>query len=179
MAHRIALLVAATILSGAESAFACFMQQGSPSSWVSDADMIVRARVWRCPVRHSALCRVGGSVDTLGGGGGAQRRGSTHLRCQRNPCESPDMNNLPVPYDMVRPAAAKVDVSPTAIYETASTLLFLKKVNGKLTPTGPRLGRRMSRPAARTTRGWRGYANNSSPLLRPRRVIGWRRNAAD
>ena len=45
MTHRIALLVAATILSDAQSAFACFAGPRSPGSLVSDADVIVGAHV--------------------------------------------------------------------------------------------------------------------------------------
>ena len=141
MAHRIALLVAATILSGAESAFACFMQQGSPSSWVSDADMIVRARVWSVPGAPAppspawaeTSIRLG-VVEVLKG------EAQFTLDVSGTLANHPDMNNLPVPYGMVRPRGREDGCFAHSYLRDGEDLLFLKKVNGKLTPYWASLG---------------------------------------
>ena len=92
MAHRIALLVVAIIVSGVQSAFACWGPQGHPRSWVSgDADVIVRARVWRLtdsPAATSAV-RTGETLVRLGVVEGTQGRSSIHCQRHRNAQREP------------------------------------------------------------------------------------------
>lgn len=141
MAHRIALLVAATILSGAESAFACFMQQGSPSSWVSDADIIVRARVWR--LNEAPAAPSPPWVETSIRLGVAEvLKGEVQFTVDVSGtlANHSDMNNLPVPYGMVRPGGRGGGCFARSYQRDGEYLLLLKKVLGKLTPYWASLG---------------------------------------
>jgi hypothetical protein len=52
----------------------------------------------------------------------------------------PDMNNLPVPYGMVRPGGRGGGCFALSYQRDGEYLLFLKRVNGKLTPYWAALG---------------------------------------
>ena len=141
MAHRIALLVAATILAGVQSAFACRGAPGDPRLLVSDADVIVRARVWRqtdapaspSPPWAETSIRLG-VVDVL--------KGEVQFTVDVSGAlaNHPDMNDLPVPYVMVRPGGRAGACFARSYQRDGEYLLLLKKVNGTLTPYWAPLG---------------------------------------
>jgi hypothetical protein len=142
MSHRIVLLVVAVIVSGAQSAFACWGQQGYARSWVSDADVIVRARVWRlteAPAVTSAVRTVEtllrlGVVEVLKG------EVQFTVNVTGTLTERSDMNDLPVPYAMVRPGGRQGACAARNYERDAEYLLLLKNVDGQLTPYWAALG---------------------------------------
>jgi hypothetical protein len=141
MVHRIALLVGAAILSGTQSAFACWAGPAHPRYLVSEADVIVRARVWRLTDAPATLSppwvetsiRLG-VVEVL--------KGEVQFTVDVSGtfANHPDMNNLPVPYGMVRPSGRGGGCFARSYQRDGEYLLFLKKELGKLTPYWAALG---------------------------------------
>jgi hypothetical protein len=142
MAHRIALLVVAIIVSGLQSAFACGGQQGYPRSWVSDADVIVRARVWRLPEAPDATSGVRTAETLVRFGVLEVLKGEVQFTVSvpGTLTERSDMNDRPVPYAMVRPGRRGGECVARNYQRNGEYLLLLKKVDGKLTPYWAALG---------------------------------------
>ena len=141
MAHRIALLVGAATLSGTQSAFACWTAPANPRYLVSDADVIVRARVWRLtdaptapsPPWADTSIRLG-VVEVLKG------EVQFTVDVSGTLANHADMNDLPAPYVMVRPGGRIGGCFARSYQRDGEYLLLLKKVLGKLTPYWASLG---------------------------------------
>ncbi len=142
MVHRIALVVVAMIVSSVQSAFACWGPQGYPRSWVNDAEVIVRARVWRLTEAPAATSAVR-TLETLVRFGVVEvRKGEVQFTVSVTGTltERSDMNDLPVPYAMVRPGGRAGACAARNYQRDGEYLLLLKKVDGKLTPYWAALG---------------------------------------
>ena len=142
MAHRIALVVVATIVSSVQSAFACWGPQGYARSWVIDADVIVRARVWRTTDAPAASSAVRPAETSIRLGVVEVLKGEPQytVSVTGTLSERPDMNDLPVPYAMVRPGGRQGACAAQNYQREGEYLLLLKKVDGKLTPYWSALG---------------------------------------
>lgn len=142
MARRIALVVVAMIASSVQSALACWGPQGHPRSWVSDADVIVRARVWRLTEAPAATSAVR-TLETLVRFGVVEvLKGEVQFTVSVTGTltERSDMNDLRVPYAMVRPGGRAGACNARNYQRDGEYLLLLKKVDGKLTPYWAALG---------------------------------------
>ena len=136
MAHRIALLVAATIVASAQAAFGCFAMGGSPYSLVTDADVIVRARVWRltdAPATPDAL-RPEETLIRLGVMEVLKGEVQFTVNVKGTLSDRSDMNDRPVPYAIVRRGGRGGECAARNYQRDGEYLLFLKAVNGNLTP---------------------------------------------
>ena len=135
MTHRIALLVAATILADVQSAFACFAGPRSPGSLVTDADVIVRAQVLGLTeAPTSPLVLLPNSWIRLGVMEVLKGEVQFTLTVSGTLTDHPDMNDRAVPYWMVRPSGRGGGCFARTYQRDGEYLFFLKKVDGKLTP---------------------------------------------
>jgi hypothetical protein len=136
MAHRIALLVAATIVACAQSAFACWATGGSPHVLVADADVILRARVWGLgePPAQSSIMSPAETEVRLGVVEVLKGEVQFSLTVPGTLTDRPDMNDRPVPYAIVRRGGRAGECYARNYQRDGEYLLFLKAVNGNLTP---------------------------------------------
>jgi hypothetical protein len=142
MTCRIALLVTAVIVASVHPALACFQMQGAPRTLVSDADVIVRVRVV--------------STADASGSSSIRSNGERSIRFQileqlkgdvlfdiavpGTLTDRSDMNDLPVPYGMVRPDGRGGGCFARTYQPGGEYLLLLRKVDGTLTPYWAPLG---------------------------------------
>lgn len=153
MRVAIAIVVLATIGFPGPSAFACSAIMGTPATWVSDSEVILRVRaVEELGVRirgslqerrawHNATDRQFGTtvkfevLEVLKG----QTPGDA-LELEGELTAQDDPNDRPVPYNFVRPGGRSGNCYAFYYRQGAEYLLLCRIRNGSLTPHWASLG---------------------------------------
>jgi hypothetical protein len=136
------ILFAGMCLGGAEPAFGCFAIGGGPTSWVRDADSIVRVRALEA-VPTAGRAAVTPSTETVIRFEVAEvLKGDPvfALSVAGSLEDRADFNDRVVPYEMVRPDGRGGECFARRYQPGGEYLLLLKKREGQLTPYWAPLG---------------------------------------